>query len=53
MLWDGAWIAAIWSLGVWLVYGRADTVRFAEAAREGALESEESLKIFLDRPMSA
>ncbi len=48
VLWTGTWIAAIWSLGVWLVYGREDTVRFADAAHDGALGAEESLRVFLD-----
>ncbi len=47
-VWTGTWIAAIWSLGVWLVYGREDTVRFADAAHDGALGAEESLRVFLD-----
>ncbi len=48
VLWTGTWIAAIWSLGVWLVYSRADTVRFSDVARDGRLSAEASLKVFLD-----
>ncbi|AWN50278.1 adenylate/guanylate cyclase domain-containing protein [Methylobacterium terrae] len=48
VLWTGTWIAAIWSLGVWLVYARADSVRFATVAHDGRLSAEASLRIFLD-----
>ncbi|OAS23781.1 adenylate/guanylate cyclase domain-containing protein [Methylobacterium platani] len=48
VLWTGGWIAALWSLGVWLVYARADTVRFADIPRDGPLSAEASLRIFLD-----
>jgi adenylate cyclase len=48
VLWTGAWTALIWSTGVWLVYGRDDTVRFADVARDGRLSAEASLRVFLD-----
>ncbi|MET7242446.1 adenylate/guanylate cyclase domain-containing protein [Methylobacterium sp. EM32] len=48
VLWTGTWIAAIWSLGVWLVYSRPDTVRFSNVVHDGRLSAEASLKVFLD-----
>ncbi len=48
VLWTGTWIVAIWSSGVWLVYGRADTVRFADTVHDGSLSAEAALRVFLD-----
>ncbi|MCF4124924.1 adenylate/guanylate cyclase domain-containing protein [Methylobacterium sp. SyP6R] len=48
VLWTGTWIVAIWSFGVWLVYGRADTVRFADTVHDGRLSAEAALRVFLD-----
>ncbi|TGD96844.1 adenylate/guanylate cyclase domain-containing protein [Methylobacterium nonmethylotrophicum] len=48
VLWTGTWIAAIWSLGVWLVYRREDSVRFADIVHDGSLSAEAALRVFLD-----
>jgi adenylate cyclase len=39
VLWTGASILIIWSIGVFTIYSRPDTLRFNDAAAEGALTS--------------
>ena len=39
VLWTGASILVIWSIGVFTIYSQPDTLRFNDAAAEGALTS--------------
>jgi adenylate cyclase len=48
VLWTGAAILAIWSLGFELIYRLPDTSRFLDAVRDGPLTSTEVLRIALE-----
>ena len=48
VLWTGAAIASIWSVGVLIVYRLPDTRRFADAAAENILTDADALRLYFE-----
>ena len=52
-VWTGVSILVIWSIGVFTIYSQPDTLRFNDAAAEGALTSAAVLDLSFSLPLSA